>query len=253
MITSCNKSNIEKLILNSIQPSLTSYNLKSKADLVSETIIKMIQDGHFKKEEALPPEMELAKLLGVGRSSIREAVKLLVSQNILEIKRGLGTFVAKNPGVLPDPFGFRFYKDKLQLGYDLCEIRLMIEPSLAKKAAEIANPLQIEKICNAHEEIKRLIHLGQDHSAVDIVLHSSIASCFPNCVLPSIMDIIYATIAYVINLNNRTLCEEAIETHEMIVNAILNKNGEAASEAMKLHINQIKLDIEQRKALGDLN
>ena len=89
--------------------------------------------------------MELAKLLVVGRSTIREAVKQLLSQNILEIKRGLGIFVAKNPGVLLDPFGFRFYKDKLKLGLDLCEIRLLIEPSLARNAAEHATPEQLRK------------------------------------------------------------------------------------------------------------
>lgn len=243
------QNNLENLIQNCMNTPLSVYKLKSKVDLIAETIIKMIQEGHLKKEEALPPEMELAKLLGVGRSSIREAVKLLVSQNILEIKRGLGTFVAKNPGVLPDPFGFRFYKDKLQLGYDLCEVRLLIEPKLAEKAAEIATKEQIEKICEAHEKIKYLVDIGENHSSVDIAFHSSIAACFPNCVLPSIMDIIYASIDYVINLNDRTLCKEAIDTHDMIVKAILNKNGKAASEAMKLHIAQIQNDIKLRQRM----
>ncbi|WP_295482550.1 FadR/GntR family transcriptional regulator [uncultured Succinatimonas sp.] len=226
--------------------SLRSYNLKSKADLASETIIKLIQNGSFKKETILPSEMELAKLLGVGRSTVREAVKQLVSQNILEIKRGLGTYVAKNPGVLPDPFGFRFYKDKLKLGLDLCEIRLLIEPSLAKTAAEHATPEQIDKICKAHEKIKEMIHKGINHESADVEFHSSIANCSSNDVMPNLMDIIYAAINYIINLNNRTLLEEAIDTHQMIVDAILKKDGDAASKAMMLHINQIKDDVINR-------
>ena len=239
-------NDIKEQVERCMSLSLNSFKLKSKADLISETIIKLIQDGFFKKEEMLPPEMELANILGVGRSSIRESVKQLVSQNILEIKRGLGTFVAKNPGVSSDPFGFRFYQDKLQLGLDLCEIRLLIEPSLAKKAAESANEEQIKRICEANEEVKKLIHSGINHEHADVKFHSSIAACSSNCVLPSIMEIIYAAINYAINLNNRTLCEEAMDTHQQVVTAILNKDGEAASAAMKLHIIQIKEDIENR-------
>ena len=126
---------------------------------------------------------------------------------------------------------------------------MLIEPKLAEKAAEIATKEQIEKICEAHEKIKYLVDIGENHSSVDIAFHSSIAACFPNCVLPSIMDIIYASIDYVINLNDRTLCKEAIDTHDMIVKAILNKNGKAASEAMKLHIAQIQNDIKLRQRM----
>ena len=246
MTDTFSSENLSLQLTNTLPDSLRSYNLKSKAELASETIIKLIQNGSFKKETILPSEMELAKLLGVGRSTVREAVKQLVSQNILEIKRGLGTFVAKNPGVLPDPFGFRFYKDKLKLGLDLCEIRLLIEPSLARNAAEHATPEQIQIICAAHEKIKSLIHAGINHEAADVAFHSSIANCSTNAIMPNLMDIIYAAINYIINLNNRTLLEEAIQTHQMVVDAILNKDGEAASKAMELHINQIKDDVINR-------
>ena len=62
------QNNLESLIQNCMNTPLSVYKLKSKVDLIAETIIKMIQEGYLKKEEALPPEMELAKLLGVGRS-----------------------------------------------------------------------------------------------------------------------------------------------------------------------------------------
>ncbi len=244
---------VKDLVQKFVFQSFNKDKVKSKADLISDTIIKLIQKGYFKKDIALPSEMELASLLGVGRSSIREAVKLLVSQNILEIRRGLGTYVSEHTGVLPDPFGFRFYKDKLKLGLDLCEIRLMIEPSLAQNAALHANPLQIEKITSAHNEIKDLIYRGINHEDADVKLHSAIASCSKNCVLPSIMDIIYAAINYVINLNNRTLCQEAIETHEMIVNAIIKKDGDAAFHAMELHLNQIRDDVLKRQKASNEN
>ena len=59
----------------------------------------------IQRGEKLPNEFELAESLNVGRGTIREAVKLLVSRNILEIRRGKGTFVAQEPGVADDPYG----------------------------------------------------------------------------------------------------------------------------------------------------
>ena len=82
--------------------------------------------GVFKPGDRLPNEYELAQRLGVGRSTVREAIKLLVSQNVLEIHRGNGTFVCEQTGVAADPLGLKFIPGKKKLGLDLCEIRFMI-------------------------------------------------------------------------------------------------------------------------------
>ena len=74
-------------------------------------------------EQRLPSEFELAELLHVGRGTVREGVKLLVARNVLEIRRGKGTYIAQNPGEIPDPLGFAYYPDQLRLAMDLVEIR----------------------------------------------------------------------------------------------------------------------------------
>lgn len=213
---------------------------KSKSDVIYDAIVKLIEDGTFKKGVALPSEFELAKSLNVGRSTIREAVKKLVSQNILEIKRGQGTYISELPGVLSDPFGFRFNSNKIQLGIDLCEIRLMIEPTLAYQAALKATPKQIAEMEKYHNEVADLISHGKNHELADIEFHTSIANCSTNTVLKSMMQVIYEAIKYIIDITDRSLCNEAVEVHAMILDAIKNKDPQSAHSAMVLHISQNK-------------
>ena len=123
-------------------------NLKNKllAEQVQEQIYQYILDTPIAVGAKLPNEFELGDRFGVGRSTIREAVKILVSRNILEIRRGCGTFVCENPGVVDDPLGFAFVDDKKRLGLDLCEVRMIIEPEIAALAAERAVPEEIEEL-----------------------------------------------------------------------------------------------------------
>ena len=128
---------------------------KPLPQLVSEEIEKLIVLGEFKPGDRLPSEYELAQRLGVGRSTVREATKALVSRNILEVHRGNGTFVCEQTGLVQDPLGLRFQPDKKRLGLDLCEVRLMIEPEIAALAAQKATEEEIARmqaLCDAIEE-----------------------------------------------------------------------------------------------------
>ena len=98
------------------------YNGKPLADQAADLIVNYIVDNNLEAGAKLPNEFELAKAIGVGRSTIREAVKILVSRNVLEIRRGAGTFVSEDQGVSDDPLGLAFVKDKEGLAMDLLSI-----------------------------------------------------------------------------------------------------------------------------------
>ena len=85
----------------------------------------------------------LVERLGAGRSTVREAMKLLQSRNIVRIKQGSGTYVASNPGVADDPLGFTFIDDKQRLARDLLEMSYMIAQQKARLAAEHATNGQV--------------------------------------------------------------------------------------------------------------
>lgn len=83
-------------------------------------------------------------------------MKLLQSRNIVRIKQGSGTYVASNPGVADDPLGFTFIDDKQRLARDLLEVRFMIEPQIARMAAEHATNDQVVCIKELCDESERL-------------------------------------------------------------------------------------------------
>ena len=86
-------------VFSNIQDNRTSSLAEQVADQINQVII----DQNINAGEKLPNEFELAARLNVGRGTIREAVKLLVARNCLEIRRGKGTFVAVLAGGAQDP------------------------------------------------------------------------------------------------------------------------------------------------------
>lgn len=224
---------------------------KPLGEVTSEKIIKLIVDHNLKIGDKLPNEYELADKLGVGRSTIREAIKALVSRNILEIKRGSGTFI--RCGVADDPLGLIFVKDKLKLAVDLLEIRFMIEPKIASLAAINATKEDIEEMSRLCDEVEELILNGIPHMEKDIEFHTAIARSSKNLVTTNLVPIINKSISVFIDITNTQLKNETIETHREILNAIKNKNANEAHDAMLLHLAYNRRNINRIVAENKLN
>ena len=86
---------------------------RSLAGQTADALIAYIVDRGLEQGDRLPNERELSGLLGVGRSTLREAVRMLSSRNILEARQGAGVFVSGNTGVSDDPLGFTFIRSWL--------------------------------------------------------------------------------------------------------------------------------------------
>ena len=146
------------------------------ADSTAQRIIKMIEEeNRFSIGDKLPNENDFAGELGVSRSTLREAIKVLTTNGMVEIKRGKGTFVTSttiiNSGDLND------IASGLE---DLFEMRLMFEPECAYLAAERATDEEIETICYYGEEIEKKILSGEDRTFEEQKFHESIANATHN-------------------------------------------------------------------------
>ena len=117
---------------------------KPLPQIVADRIITLIETKELLPQDKLPSEQELMKELDVGRGTIREAIKILVSRNIVEIHRGVGTFVSTKTGVVDDPLGFSFIDDKEKLVKDSMNVRALLEPSISMWAAKNASDDDIE-------------------------------------------------------------------------------------------------------------
>ena len=209
---------------------------KQLADQVAEELQERVLKGEWKPGEKLPTEFDLIEDLNVGRGTVREAVKILVTRNVLEIRRGNGTYVVENPGHVEDPFGFAFYGDKWKLAEDLCEVRLLLEPDIAALAATRATQEEVDYILACCEAVEQAIRSGRPHTEEDMEFHGAIAAASHNHVMASMAPVIQKSVSAFIEVTNSSLTEMTIQTHRKVADAIAHHDARAASQAMREHL-----------------
>jgi DNA-binding FadR family transcriptional regulator len=225
---------MENQFLNNIRN--VKKNEKSLPELVSEQIRQLIIDQHMEIGSKLPNEYELCQQLNVGRGTVREAVKLLVARNVLEIQRGRGTFIANNTGVIDDPLGLAYLDDEERLARELFQIRMQLEPWIAELAAISATDDDIKNIKKWQTEVELLLNEEKNYLPADQQFHISIANCTKNRILPMLIPVVTYSVHLFGKLNQHKLIEETIETHRSIVAAIETHDSVAARAAMKNHL-----------------
>ena len=214
-------------------------HLKSKllAEQVEDQIYHYILDIPFAPGAKLPNEFELGERFGVGRSTVREAVKLLSSKGIVEVRRGSGTYVVTTTKGLSDPLGLRSVRDKNALALDLVNVRLLLEPGIAEMAARNATEEDIQRLRRLCERVEQKIHDGDRYIEDDIAFHTCIAESSKNLVVGQLVPIIDTAVMMFVNVTHKKLIDETIMTHRMIVEAIANHDPIGARSAMVMHLN----------------
>lgn len=203
---------------------------------IEEELMNYIQKEPIQVGQKIPNEFELADMFGVGRSTIREAVKGLVSKGILEVRRGSGTYVISTCSQEDDPLGLSKLQDKYKLALELFDVRLMLEPEIASRAAECADEEDLKQLVRLCDETEEQYKSGKNHIPKDIEFHTCIARCSKNRVVETLIPIINTAVMTFANLTHRILKEETIETHRAVVNAILDRDPVGARCAMIVHL-----------------
>ena len=197
--------------------------------------------------DKLPNEFELAENLNVGRGTIREAVKVLVARNCLEIRRGKGTFVTEEIGKISDPLGFEYVPDKIRLAEELVEIRIQLEPWIASLAAKRIREEEKEELLHLCEAVESRIQSGEEHCSEDIAFHHYIAMCTHNEVLSEILSIVTYSVQLFTRFKDPDMLRSTIEPHRRTAEAICANDPEAAGKAMREHVMSNLENIERLK------
>lgn len=204
------------------------------ADSTAQRIMKMIEEeNRFSPEDKLPNENDLAQELGVSRSTLREAVKILTTNGVLEIRRGKGTFVTSNIVINSEDL------NDIASGLDdLFEMRLMFEPDCAYLAAQRATDEEIETICYYGEQVEKKILSGEDRTVEEQKFHESIANATHNSFVKQFMPIIFNAIkkGVVVLMKNHDVSQDNLNDDRLIMEFIKKRNPEGARTAMRLHI-----------------
>ena len=212
-------------------------NTESLVDKTANQIIHFITQNNLKPQDKIPTEIELMKMLEVSRSTIREAVKLLISRNILESRQGAGTFVSKKRGIPNDPLGISFFKYDASLVLELVEVRLIFEPEIAALAAVNATQEQINKMKDICSRTEELIRQGEIYYREDLMLHHAIAAGSGNRIIEHLVPIIHSSIRQSILATSDSLKKETIIYHRRCVEAIAAHDFQSARLAILMHLN----------------
>jgi GntR family transcriptional regulator, transcriptional repressor for pyruvate dehydrogenase complex len=207
------------------------------AKQIERLILKKMKPG-----DKLPSERELAEMLQVSRSSIRDAIRGLELMGLVEPRQGAGTIVCDRSGDSPiDPFG-SVLKRRQELVGELLDFRKMLEPPLAARAAAHASDDEIsemEEILKRQEEKQTQ---GEAAITEDAEFHYSIALASGNTVvlkvIDTLMDLLRDTRERSLQVEGRS--EKSLAGHRRILAAIKRRDTEAANTAMRRHIEDVE-------------
>ena len=202
---------------------------KSLADEVVEKIRQQIENGELNEEEKLPTEPELMTLFGVGRSTIREAVKTLSNMGYLSVQQGRGTFVKSS--VLPNQsFEERIRRADIQ---ELKEVRNILEMPLSALAAQRRTVEDVERIAKYAHDRKEASLAGDLEKCIksDILFHVSVVEATHNAMLIEI----YRSIALHLEASYKDIYEDTEDfkvtqpLHDKLVRFIREGNVRSAA------------------------
>lgn len=203
---------------------------------LEDELIKYILETPVPIGEKIPNEFELAEKFGVGRSTVREAVKSLVTKGILEVRRGSGTFVISHYSLEEDPLGLNRLDNKYKLALELFDVRLMLEPEIASLAAQKANTEEKKHLKELCDQVEALYSHEENHLIMDVKFHTHIARCSKNRVVETLIPLINSAVTTFGNLTHRKLKRETLETHRAITDAIIQGDSVGAKCAMIMHL-----------------
>ena len=210
---------------------------KMLSQSAADNILTMITvEKRFSVGDKLPNELDLSNELNVSRTTLREAIRILVAYGILEIQRGKGTYVTEN--AFSQPGDLEQLSNIKVNATDLYEMRLIFEPEAAYYAAIRGTDTEIKRILDYGKRIEDEIQQGQDRTKDEHAFHKAIAQATHNEFMNKLMPILYQAISkgVVLSTQSERAIKDTENDHKMIMEFLMQRNAEGARNAMKIHI-----------------
>lgn len=205
----------------------------SAVDLVIDSIKNILIQKKILPGDLLPSEQALADSLGVGRGSVREALKILDAFGIVEIIHGDGTYIATSANKkIFDPLIYSMIIANTDSD-ELIQLREMVEMGVINTVIDHATDEDIRKLQAVHEEYEALGERGETDIAVlnacDLKFHRTLAALTNNHLIENMYNFVIDIFAPTINASF------GLERHRKIMNAIANRDKAAAMSAEQDH------------------
>jgi GntR family transcriptional repressor for pyruvate dehydrogenase complex len=207
----------------------------------------------LKPGDKLPPERQLADLFAVSRSSIRDAIHTLTLMGLVEARQGAGTVVRDGEADSgPTPLASVLERQRERV-LELLEIRKIIEPALAARAATHATAAQIARMEQILRRQEEKVQRGELAIEEDAQFHYNLALAVNNATLLKMVDVLMDLLR---QTHERTLQDggrlhKSLEGHRRILAAVKSRDPQSAESAMRQHVEEIEAIVLRKGAAAD--
>jgi GntR family transcriptional repressor for pyruvate dehydrogenase complex len=207
---------------------------------VAAQLAEQIAEGRWHVGEKLPSEAELCGTLGIGRSTLREALKSLAFVGMIRMRPGEGTYVAGGSTYLADRVLSRGVLTTERQLEEVGEARLVLETEIAALAARRSDIADLNRLEGMLSEMKACLEGGDPHTyaTLDVDFHLAIAKASKNPVLEDFLARIRGVLQEWITKSQEMpgVKENAQAQHSKILKALKQRNPEKARRAMRNHL-----------------
>lgn len=209
-------------------------------EMTVECLSAAIKMGLYRRGEQLPAERDLAEMMGVSRTTLREAIRVLVEQGFLTVKRGRagGTFVAD---AMTLPSVVELKQRLLQKGATLNDIldhRFVVESGAAALAADRATPQYLDDLQTLVNQMPQVVKQFDEHRRLDTEFHLLIAKATQCDRLVSVVSGIHADLSNLLTIipHSAAACRDSVMQHQHILEAIHRGDSDRARQLMSDHV-----------------
>ena len=187
--------------------------------------------------EKLPNEVELSQQLGVSRATLREAIRALTTQGVLEVRRGRGTFVSEQVDRVED-FGFSTLEQVRGQLRDLFELRSIFEPQAARLACRRGSDEELADILAKGEAVDRCIRQGQDRTQADRDFHAAIVRAAHNEFMMRLLPMIDRAVSTAVESgeHKEQLAQDTQRDHALLLEFFRKRDEVGCEHAMAIHM-----------------
>jgi len=221
-------------------------------ELVAERLLQYIAEENLRQGDRLPTEQGLAEILGTTRNVVREAVKVLAALGRLSVRRGAGIFVASGGAVLGEDELAHFQPTDMEHVLMLLDYRRLIESENARRAASIANPVEVRAIRQTAEDsaVDGVREDPETFTQADAKFHGAVAVAAHNVFLQAAVATVrrFAAQSDVLLFHGAApgSLAEAGRQHVAIAEAIADGDADRAAGLMTAHIETTQRQFERR-------
>jgi DNA-binding FadR family transcriptional regulator len=226
------------MTMKKLKPLDTTARYRAVQDALRSYVI----DNRMQPGDRLPAETALANRLGVSRNVVREAIKALEAQGLLEVRVGLGVFVkAADLDDFLTNFAYSLLFDG-QSVVELYDVRRRLELSYASEALSQLSDESLSEMERLFAEMEALFRQDKDFILQDLALHRTLFNSVGNGTLLKLFDIfgtIYANTRHLFAEQPRDVMADDLNNHKLLLEALRERNEELVVQRLQATFTQL--------------